>query len=335
MSARLWTKPRSAFTLIELLVVIAIIAILIGLLVPAGQKVRDAAPRIQCANTLKQIGLAVHNYHDTYKKLPPSRMENYGGVTWAVFILPYLEQANFYKQWDINRWYYDQGPNGNAIRQTQLPIFYCPARRSPGGVSQNNDAPEIPFPGAPAGVNVPGALGDYAACNGDADADFIINPNGVLIQAQVPYTSGQTNPTPAGQVPCTTAPCVVQSWNSRTRIASVTDGTSNTFLIGEKYVRLTSFGRDEDTALYNADRPDPTLRCAGPLFPLARTVTEPYNRQFGGPHTGVCQFVFMDGAVHALSTTISGTILGYLANRADGHPIPDFSGRPFVHSCGE
>ena len=95
-------------------------------------------------------------------------------------------------------------------------------------------------------------------------------------------------------------------------------------MIGEKYVRLGSFGKDEDTALYNGDRPDPTLRCAGPSFPLARTLTEPYNRQFGGPHPGVCQFVFMDGNVRSLSTTISGTILGLLANRADGKPIPDF-----------
>ena len=312
------------FTLIELLVVIAIIAVLIGLLLPAVQKVREAAARIQCANHLKQIGLAVHGFHDTNGNLPPSRMDNYGGVTWAVHLLPFLEQAPFYAQWNINRWYYDQGQNGNAIRQTQLAIFYCPARRSPGGISQNNDAPEIPFPGAPAGVNVPGALGDYAACNGDTDADFIISPHGVLIQAQVKYTSGQTNPTPAGQVPCTAAPCVIQAWNSRTRIASVTDGTSNTFLIGEKYVRLTSFGRNEDTALYNGDRPDPTLRCAGPRFPLARSLTEPYNRQFGGPHPGVCQFLFLDGAVRALSTATSGTILGLLANRADGQPIPNF-----------
>src|SRR5262249_7567375 len=183
--------------------------VLIGLLLPAVQKVREAAARTQCANNLKQIGLAVHGYHDVRKALPPSRMENYGGVTWAVFILPFLEQDPFYRQWNINRWYYDQGPSGNTIRQTQLAIYYCPSRRSPGGVSKNNDVPEIPFPGAPAGVNVPGALGDYASCNGDTDADFIVSPNGVLIQAQVQYTSGQTNPTPSGQVPCTPPPSVV------------------------------------------------------------------------------------------------------------------------------
>jgi prepilin-type N-terminal cleavage/methylation domain-containing protein len=319
----MWRNIRG-FTLVELLVVIAIIGVLVSLLLPAVQAARESARRSQCSNQLKQLGLAVQSFEDVNKVLVPSRMENYGGVTWAVFILPYLEQDPFYKQWDINRWYYDQGPNGNMIRQTQLRLFYCPSRRRNILVSQNNDVPEVPFSGAPAGVNVPGSLGDYAACNGDTNADFIIAPNGALIQALVTYTSGQVNPTSTGQVLCSTAPCVIQNWRSRTRLASVTDGTSNTFVIGEKYVRLSSYGRNEDTALFNADRPDPTLRVAGVRWPLARTVNEAYNQQFGGIHPGICQFVFLDGSIRSVSSVTSGTVLGYLANREDGQSIPDF-----------
>jgi len=318
------SSSHRGFTLVELLVVIAIIGVLVALLLPAVQAARESARRMQCANHLKQIGLAIHNFEDANKVLVPARMENYGGVTWAVFILPYLEQTAFAQQWDLNRWYYDQGLNGNTTRQTQLKVMYCPSRQRNLKVSQNNDIPEVGSSAAPANVNVPGALGDYASSNGDTDADFIIAPNGALIQALVTYTSGQINPTMNGQVLCSAPPCVVQTWVSRTRLSMITDGTSNTLVIGEKYVRLSSYGNNEDTALYNGDRPDPTLRVAGPKFPLAWTVNEPYNRQFGGIHPGICQFVFLDGSVRPVSTVTSGTILGLLARRDDGAAVPDF-----------
>jgi len=148
---------RQGFTLIELLVVIAIISVLIGLLLPAVQKAREAAARISCANNLKQIGLAMHMYHNDRDQLPPSRLLG-DRATWAVLILPYLEQDNLYRQWDLQRSYFEQS---DTARTTAVKGYFCPSRRGAGdGPSIAGDVIQV-LP-TKVYVHFPGAVGDYS-----------------------------------------------------------------------------------------------------------------------------------------------------------------------------
>lgn len=156
------------FTLIELLVVISIIAILVGLLLPAVQKVRESAARIQCANNLKQIGLASHNYHNDHDSLPPSRKTS-SGATWAVLLLPYMEQANLYQQWSLSDDYYVQS---ELARRSVVKNYFCPSRRSAPGSPSASIEGDVPQ-GDPNLSHVPGALGDYAASVGTTGMDFL------------------------------------------------------------------------------------------------------------------------------------------------------------------
>lgn len=297
---------RLAFTLVELLVVLAIIGTLTGLLLPAVQKVREAASRLQCANNLKQIGLALHQYHGDHSRLPPSRLSDLH-ATWAVLILPYLEQDNLYQQWILPATYYDQSP---IARQTAVPGYFCPSRRSPStppiisiAGDQNDDTVSgglILF-----GPQTPGALGDYGACTGTDNcdgADCTGAHNGAFRAGKDQF---------GGLI-------------GAVRFAEITDGLSNTILVGEKHVQQDHFGMGPlDCSLYNGDYWVCSTRSAGPNFPLAMS-PRAASIGFGSYHLGLCQFVLGDGSVRPISTNTDPLILALLANIADGQVIPDY-----------
>jgi prepilin-type N-terminal cleavage/methylation domain-containing protein len=286
---------RPGFTLIELLVVIAIIAILIALLVPAVQQVREAAARSTCGNNLHQMGIAVHGFHDVYKRLPHAYMNGSGEPTWAVLIMPYIEQDPLQKRFDllIQGSYYK---TDNVGRTTQIGLYYCPSRRSPPRLSPG----EFRF-----GGGGPGALGDYAANIGPNDSRTVDGGKGALVWA----SSFGAGP-----------------FRFSTRFASITDGTGSTFLIGEKHVhpQQGEWGKPVwgDDSIYNDDN-NTHFRFAGPGFPLALSRLDMANigTRFGSYHPGICQFAMCDGSVQALRTSVDATNLGRLSDRADGQTI--------------
>jgi prepilin-type N-terminal cleavage/methylation domain-containing protein len=153
------TRLRRGFTLIELLVVIAIIALLMGLLLPAVQKTREAANKISCANNLHQIALAMHHYELDFKCLPPAVAPCTQGPTWAVLILPYMEQDNLYRQWDMNKSYYLQS---NPARLTAVKNYFCPSRRTATSDPVASISGDVSSTLSPSDQQVPGALNDYA-----------------------------------------------------------------------------------------------------------------------------------------------------------------------------
>jgi prepilin-type N-terminal cleavage/methylation domain-containing protein/prepilin-type processing-associated H-X9-DG protein len=308
---------RRAFTLIELLVVIAVIGTLIGLLLPAVQKVREAASRITCQNNLKQIGLALHNYHDAHQSFPPGYQalasfsdgatDTAPGWGWGAFILPYIEQDNVYRQLNLG-----QSVQNSPAIQTMIKAYVCPSDITPGA--------SFPLPDGFGNAICLAAPTSYAACCGsDASETTGLTGLGVFYR------------------------------NSRIRIADISDGTSDTILIGEKAWSNANGiwgGAIPGGVIMRGENNPCQPDIPGAWFPastlvlshahLNNALVDPDGSagmdDFGSRHLGGSNFVFVDGSVHFLrsiptdnsdgSYTADGLIFQALATRSTGEVVP-------------
>lgn len=331
MRARKSTKPlmNAAFTLVELLVVIAIIGVLVGLLLPAVQAAREAARRIQCSNNLKQLSLALINHHDTYRCFPSGGWGFYwtgdpdrGSGTqqpgsWAFSILPFIEQANVYTLAS------DGQPNSitpqqlaGAAKMSEVPLatFICPTRRS---VSLYTRSLVIPVPGGHAWNADPVPMvnkSDYAMNAGDFDARWGEGPTVTQGFAGVGFYDMRQS-------------TGISHQRSRVRLADIVDGTSATYLIGEKNLNpddyATGFDWGDDHSLFVGNEVDVHRWTIAPPMRDRRGVSE-YMR-FGSAHTSGFQVALCDGSVRHIEYEIDATLHRNLGNRADGQVavVPD------------
>ena len=294
-------RRSAGFTLVELLVVIAIIAMLVTLLLPAVQSAREAARRSQCSNNIRQIGLALLNFESAYGKLPPSRYKN-RHPSWFAIVLPFVEGQNEFDLWSLDKEYYHR--DNTLARETIIPSFRCASKDSnPLTTESISDGPS----------STRGAVGDYAgnAGNNQRGGNQFWRPgaNGTIITADL--FDDQGNPS--------------TQWDSDITFKRITDGLSKTFFAGEKHVPLEHVHKQG--SMYNGDHQPNCARVAGRTAPIARSPTDRTRCQsgtcdtFGSWHPGICQFVFGDGHVSAIPTSIDVIVLGYLAQRDDQQPI--------------
>jgi prepilin-type N-terminal cleavage/methylation domain-containing protein/prepilin-type processing-associated H-X9-DG protein len=330
-------SSRHAFTLVELLVVIAIIAILIGLLLPAVQKVREAAARTKCTNNLKQIGLALHNYHGVYGYLPPGYIDGNTdpnstpdkdmgpGWGWATFLLPFIEQDNLYKQINFNV-PVGQGVNAQPSQQP-ITIYQCPS-----------DAYLLPYTfdvyDVNGNISTRVAKSNYVACNGWIEcfsgAGGNPQPGAGSDGLQGAYGAGGRG---------------AFYRNSKTRFGEVIDGLSNTIFVGERsgnhspatwtgavaggqtpawMAGQPPFSPPPGPAYDNADYGEALVLAHGNATHVPSADFPIYDPDtFYSMHSPQgANFLFGDGSVHFLSSSVNPYTYQYMCTIAGGETFP-------------
>jgi prepilin-type N-terminal cleavage/methylation domain-containing protein len=318
-------RSRLGLTLIELLVVVAIIAVLIGLMLPAVQKVREAAAQTTCRNNLKQMGLALHEYYDARKMLPPAYLftdkavptttprsirdrplelpngqpvpwkgiSTFPGWGWASYILPFVDQEPLYRRIDFT--VQIESSVHRAVRTTILPIYVCPSDLNTGvfTVSSQRNEPLTDM-----------ATNSYAACYGSGGSigEFPEKGNGIFYR------------------------------NSRTTFEEITDGLSTTLALGERGAIMCQTGwagaitdgavrTMPDAPIYLAavEEPPTAVMARTGRHTLNQDYSEPYD--FFSPHLGLGYFLFADGSVRPMRFTARADVWAAIGSRAGGEPI--------------
>ena len=312
-------RRHRGFTLIELLVVIAIIAILIALLLPAVQQAREAARRSQCKNNLKQLALGLHNYHDSNQSFPPGGITlgnccgTRSGTSWPISILPYIDQTPLYNRYDFG---FDgrQGRNersaNQSVRQQSLTVHYCPSDPNVGRLERPESGP---------GRGLEYRMSSYRGVGGKTNGRGWWDNN---------QWTGIGQPTWKGVLHA-----IGLNRLRPERVATVTDGTSNTLMLGEMATKTRSRRGTFWAYTYTSyNRSDISVG-------QPRTLINDYNRcvsiggsggsnackrGWGSFHVGGLHFAMCDGSVRMISTNVFMDTLANMATIGDGEVIGEF-----------